>query len=208
MERRNHLQTNVLTIENDNFLHPITAHIWFGCGLTHICQRSPYGHIIPLSNIRYARTLAEICLTFTYPIIFNMIRKIVSPIIYIAFLVPLFLGIILIVATVENTIGFLFDMNGFVELPILILILGTILFWIANKLMVGLEKLLKPENIDHFRQSSFYYLGLLYAFISLLRSGYHGGLGEAYILLVVAISAWAIIINAIFLYRRRKTNIS
>lgn len=137
-----------------------------------------------------------------------MIRKIVSPIIYLAFLAPLFLGIILIVAIIENTIGFLFDMNGFVELPTLILILGTILFWLANKLMVNLEKLLKPENIDHFRQSSFYYLGLLYAFISLLRSGYHGGLGEAYALLVLAISVWAIIINAIFLHKQRKANIS
>lgn len=137
-----------------------------------------------------------------------MLKKIISPIIYVSFLVPLFIGIILIVATIENTIGFLFDMNGFIELPILILTLGTLLFWIANKLMAGLEKLLKPESLDHFRQSILYYLATLYGVISLLRSGYYGGLGEAYMLMVIAISLWAIIVNAIYIYKRRKANIS
>ena len=37
-----------------------TPHIWFGYGLTHICQRSPFGHIIPPSNIAYSGTLYDI----------------------------------------------------------------------------------------------------------------------------------------------------
>lgn len=135
-----------------------------------------------------------------------MFKKIVSPILYVVFLFPLFMGIIAIISTIENTIGFLFDMTGFVELPILIIVLGTALFWLANKLMTELEKPLKPSNLDHLRQSSLYYIVALYALVSLIRSGYHGGLREGSILMILVISIWAIIINIVFLYKRRKTN--
>jgi len=135
-----------------------------------------------------------------------MIKKILSPIIYIVFLVPFLIGTIWIITTVERTTGFLFDMSGFVELSFLILTLGTLLFWLANCAMAGFEKLLNPTSLDHFRQASLYYLIVVCTLTSLLRYGYHGGLGEAFLLMYLLISIWAIIINAIFLYRRYKVN--
>ena len=137
-----------------------------------------------------------------------MVNKIISPILYVVFLIPLFFGSVLIVTTVEHTIGFLFDMSGAIELLIIILTLGTRLFWFANTLMVEREKLSKPRSLDHFRQSGLYYLAMFCAVFSLSRSGFYGGLGEGLVLLSIVISVWAITINVIFLYRRCKVSIA
>jgi hypothetical protein len=138
-----------------------------------------------------------------------MFKKMISPILYAAFLVPVLIGTIAVIASIESTIGLSrFILVGAPEAFISIIIIGSLLFWLANKLMTGLEKLLKPSSLDHFRQSSLYYLTSLYALTSLVRHGYYGGLGEAYMLIALVISVWAIIVNATFLYKRRKANIS
>ena len=134
-------------------------------------------------------------------------NKIISPILFVVFLVPLFFGSVLMVTTVEYTIGFLFDMSGAIELLIIILTLGTGLFWFANTLMVEREKLSKPRSLDHFRQSSLYYLPVFNAIIYVSQHGIQGGLLEGYILVLAVISVWAITINVIFLYRRYKASI-
>lgn len=138
-----------------------------------------------------------------------MLKKIISPILYATFLVPVILGTIFIVASLESTVGLSrIILVGLPEAFLSLVIIGSPLFWLANKLMTGFEKLLKPNSLDHFRQSSLYYLASLYALTSLVRHGYYGGLGEAYMLMALAISVWAIIVNAVFLYKRRKANIS
>ncbi len=68
--------------------HPITRHIrlrsrW---SLRHICQRSPFGHIIPLANIVYAETLADIFLITTIHM-----KKILIPLSIALALILLFL---------------------------------------------------------------------------------------------------------------------
>jgi hypothetical protein len=139
----------------------------------------------------------------------NVLKKIISPILYAAFLVPVLIGTVAVVASLESTIWLSrFILVGLPEAFISLIVIGALLFWLANKLMTGLEKLRKPNNLDHLRQSSLYYFAVLYTLISLMRSGYHGGLGEAYMLMGLAISVWAIIVNQIFLYKRRKANIS
>lgn len=138
-----------------------------------------------------------------------MFKKIISPILYAAFLVPVLIGTIFIVASLESTIGLSsIILVGAPEAFLSIVVIGSLIFWLANKLMTGLEKPLKPNSLDHFRQSGLYYLASLYALTSLVRHGYYGGLGEAYMLIALVISVWAIIINAVFLYKRRKANIS
>lgn len=137
----------------------------------------------------------------------NIIKKIISPILYVAFLVPVFVSTIFIVASLDSTIGLSrIILVGALEACLSIVVIGSLLFWLANGLMTRLEKLLKPNSLDHFRQSSLFYLVLLYVFISLIRYGFYGGLGEAYMLLELAISIWAIFVNAVFLYTRRKAD--
>lgn len=139
----------------------------------------------------------------------HIIKKIISPILYVAFFVPVLISTIVVVASLESTVGLSsFILTGLPELFISLIVIGSLLFWLANKLMTGLEKLLKPSILDHLRQSSLYYLAALYALASLIRTGYYGGLGEAYMLTGLAISVWAVIVNIIFLYKRRKAKIS
>lgn len=139
----------------------------------------------------------------------NILKKIISPILYTAFLVPVFIGTFYVFIGLSSIIGLSrFILRGLPEGFISLIVIGSLFFWLANKLMARLEKLLKPNTIDHLRQSSLYYLVAVYALVSLIRHGYYGGLGEAYMLMTLAISVWAIIVNAVFLYKRRKTNIS
>ena len=134
-----------------------------------------------------------------------MVNKIISPILYVVFPVPLLFGSVLIFATVEYTIG----LSGAIELLMLIIFLTLVarLFWFANTLMVEREKLSKPRSLDHFRQSSLYYLPVFNAIIYVSQHGIQGGLLEGYILVLAVISVWAITINVIFLYRRYKASI-
>jgi len=73
--------------------------------------------------------------------------------------------------------------------------------------MVEREKLSKPRSLDHFRQSSLYYLPVFNAIIYVSQHGIQGGLLEGYILVLAVISVWAITINALFLHRRYKVSI-
>ena len=136
-------------------------------------------------------------------------KKIISPLIYGVFLYPVVAGIFLILDDIYGAIGigFLFDMNGFFEALLLVLSLSTALFWLANVIMLKFEKQLKTKYLDHFRQSSLYYLALFFSLISISRFGYRG-IGQAAIVLILINSVWAIIINLIFLLNRHKTNIS
>lgn len=106
----------------------------------------------------------------------------------------------------ENTVGLF--MNGFLEAPLLIIALGTPILWFVNYFIAWSEHLIKPRLRDHFQLSAFYYLTSIYYGLTFLKYGYHGGLGEAYGVLILAISIWAIVINAMFLYRRIKSKTS
>ncbi|MFA6024220.1 MAG: hypothetical protein WC777_03325 [Candidatus Gracilibacteria bacterium] len=118
---------------------------------------------------------------------------------------PVLIGTIFVVASLESTIGLSsIILVGTPEAFLSIVVIGSLLFWLANKLMAELEKLRKPNSLDHFRQSSFYYVASIYASTYLIQHGYYGGLSEAYMLIALAISVWAIIINTVFLYKRHK----
>ena len=132
-----------------------------------------------------------------------MFKKIISPVIYIAFFIPIFIGTIFMLAIVEKTIGFSFGYYGHAEMPVFILIL-SILLWPANHIMIKFEKLQKPEMLGHFRQAVLYYVLMIFAVIFFLRFNYGTGfgLGDAYMLTILMISVLAAIINALFLFRQ------
>ena len=133
-----------------------------------------------------------------------------APIIYAASLVPIIIILISILSYVENKyFGFLFGLAGIVEVIIVIATFGTLILWLANDIISGLEKLHKPSISDHVRQSIIFYLIVLLTLLNFFSKGYNGGLHEGMLLISLLISGWAIILNAIFLYRRRrKANIS
>ena len=138
----------------------------------------------------------------------DMYKKIITPILYAACFVPVFIVTICILVTLEQTIGRLSNIFrvGVLEALLSLLVIGSILFWWANRLISRGEKLVKPNKIDHLRQSSCYYFILFSILGYFIQNGIHGGLGEGYLLFALAISLWAIIINAVFLYTQNKAN--
>ncbi len=137
-----------------------------------------------------------------------MYKKIITPVLYAACFVPVFIVTICILVTLEQTIGRLSNIFrvGVLEALLTLLVIGSILFWWANRLISRGEKLHKPKKIDHLRQSSCYYFASLYILSFFIQNGINGGLGEGYLFFALAISLWAIIINAVFLYRQNKAN--
>ncbi|PIX62058.1 hypothetical protein CO057_00180 [Candidatus Uhrbacteria bacterium CG_4_9_14_0_2_um_filter_41_50] len=133
-----------------------------------------------------------------------MIKKILTPIVYATFIIPLFVVMIMILSEIENTVGFLLNMRGFIEFPLIIILLGGVLFWLANKLIFAFEHLTKTTILDHLRQSSIYYLITFFSVASVLKTGLNGGIAEGLTFSFAIMSIWAIIINATFLYKSRK----
>lgn len=131
-------------------------------------------------------------------------KRILSPIIYIAFLIPTFVEFIVLVTFVENTVGFLFDLNGLVELLLFVIIFGSALFWVANMVLSRFETLSKPTGWDHLRQSLGYYFFVLAIGFKLAPQGFNtAALHDALLFVIFIISAWAIIINAMYILYRR-----
>ncbi|MDH5597340.1 MAG: hypothetical protein OEY44_04490 [Candidatus Peregrinibacteria bacterium] len=138
----------------------------------------------------------------------KIVRRIASLALYFVAVYAIFVPSLLSIIVIDNTIGFSFNLNGFVEAPLLIITIGTAVLWPLNYFIVWAEHLVKPKLGDHFQLSALYYLLSIYLATIFPVTGFYGGLTETYMLMTLAISVWAIIINAIFLYRRRKLNIA
>ena len=140
-------------------------------------------------------------------------RKLITPIIHIALLIPL-TGIAVGVETLVRADGILGEYKGVIDLPLIIMFLSSIiifgipLFWIANLLMQGLENLPGPSTYDHLRQSLFFYLIVIYGLTTWIAQGFSGNEEDGYLLLWISISLIGIMINYIFLFMRRKTNLT
>ncbi len=130
-------------------------------------------------------------------------KKIISPIIYFTFIVPTFLGFIVVITFLENTVGFLFDLMGLIEIPLYVITLGSLFFCTACVVLTRFEKLLKPTVWDHLRQSVGFYVLTFAIGLKLVPLGYTSSLKDALLIVTFVIAVWAIIINAVYtLYRR------
>ena len=148
-----------------------------------------------------------------------MLKKILSPIVYVAFFALTLINIFGLNYLIAETItGSSFGWQ-MITLFILILTIGTFFYWFGSYIMVKLEKLHKPKIADHFRQSIIYYLIVFYLLIIHLpfrMPHVQDAVGVRYtpfeyylyLILLVLISIWAIFVNGIFLYKRNKENIS
>jgi len=140
-------------------------------------------------------------------------KKIITPIIYSTFLFAI-TGISVGVEILSRATGIIGEYIGVIDLPSTILFTGSILifgiplFWLANHLLQLLEKIPNPTIYDHIRQSLLYYLMIIYTSTIWIAYGFSGNEEDGYFLLWLGISLVAIVINWIFLFRRRKPNVT
>ena len=138
--------------------------------------------------------------------------KLITPIIYVAFLIPM-TGIAVGIEAVARTIGILGEYKGLIDLPIFIVFfysiiaVGIPLFWLTNLLIQKLEKLINPSTLDHLRQSLFFYLIVIYSLVSWIARGAGNNEEDGYLLMWIGISIVAIVMNYLFLFRRRKASL-
>lgn len=137
--------------------------------------------------------------------------RLITPIFYIAFLF-LLTGIAIGIEALVRSAGILGEYKDVIDLPLFIvflisiIIFGIPLLWLANSLILRLEKIKNPTILDHFRQSLFYYLMLIYTLISWIAGGLRNTEEDGYLLLWMGISVIGIAVNYQYLLRRRKTN--
>lgn len=140
------------------------------------------------------------------------IKKLITPIIHVVFLVPL-TGITVGVEMFARKTGILGEYADVIDIPSFItffsgiIIFGIPLFWLANVLMQSIEKLHSPGIYDFLRQSILFLIIIIYCTSTWITYGFSGNEEDAYLLLWLGISLVAILINCVYLFRksRRKT---
>ena len=136
-------------------------------------------------------------------------RKLITPIIYTVFLLPV-TGIAVGMEALMRALGIIGEYQGVIDLPLFLLFLNSIiifgfpLFWLANLLIQKLEKLHSPIVVDHFRQSLLYYLMVIYSLATWMARGFNNREEDGYLLLWIGISLIGIVVNYLFLFKRRK----
>jgi len=138
-------------------------------------------------------------------------KKILSPVVYAAFLALVFFLDTVVLAIIQMELEV--QLAGTIFLLILFAAVSTLLFWLSNKLMSRLEKLNKPKIADHFRQSSVCYLAIVVILFEIIRIQAQTAFNPSSqlikaVIIALAISIWAIVVNGIFLYTHREANIS
>jgi len=138
-------------------------------------------------------------------------KKLITPIIYVIFLLPL-TGISVGVEMLARETGILGEYTGVIDTPIVltfsssVIIFGIPLFWLANAIMQSIEKLHNPGVYDFIRQSIFFFMIIIYTILTWIFRGFSGNEEDGYLLLWLGISLIASLINYIFLFQKRKAN--
>ena len=140
-------------------------------------------------------------------------KKFITPVIHALFLIPLLTIAMGSIELMSRSFGLLPDYIRVFELPYIfltisiIVISGIPLFWLANRLMQGLEKLRNPTIYDHFRQSIFFYFIIVYSLSTWIFSGFSGSVDDLYFLTLSSFSLISIVVNYLFLFRKLMTNV-
>lgn len=133
----------------------------------------------------------------------EFVLKFLSSIFYSLFLIPTLAAMLVTVMISERVFGFYFPGTGEIEVLLSVLCVGGIFFWTANIMIQKHEKLKSPNIIDHLRQSLLFYLLLAsdVGKIISLTPGNRAGLRYGYMLVFIFISTWAILVNAVYLFK-------
>jgi cytochrome bd-type quinol oxidase subunit 2 len=135
-------------------------------------------------------------------------KKIITPIFHVMFMIPM-TGIMVGVEMIARETGILGEYKGIIDLPTTITFLlgipifGIPVFWLANILMQKIEKLQSPKIYDFMRQSIFYFVVFIGCASTWIAHGCGGTEEDGYLLLWSGISLIAVVINYIFLFRKR-----
>ena len=139
-------------------------------------------------------------------------KKIITPIINLAFLFPMTFITMGSIELVARSFGLIPDYISVFKIPFIFIIISVIvisgipLFWLANRFIQELEKLKSTTIYDHFRQSIFFYLIIAYSLGIWVFSGFKSEEDDVYFLTFLVISIVSIVINLIFLFLRHKLN--
>lgn len=134
------------------------------------------------------------------------IIKAATPVLYALGCVPVFLGVFLSVALLENSLWLgeltgLYYVGDLVAIVALFLI-GGLVFGLLGVGALRIERLRRPAFLDHLRHCALIYAGLLFSGFILFISyeSQAGGLGYAYGIATFAIGTYAVFVNALVLF--------
>ena len=144
-------------------------------------------------------------------------KKIIAPIAYLLFVIPVFILTLNIWSLYEGIFGLrsFFGRQGDLEGAIIFLFVAVGTFYLGNFVIQKIDLLKQPTINDHIRQSALFYVLFIWQAIQQLSwlrqypiskcqsdcNGYAIGA------LFVLIPLLGIIINAFYLIRRRKVNV-
>lgn len=144
-------------------------------------------------------------------------RKIITPIAYLLFIAPVFILTLNVWGLYESIFGLrsIFGRQGDLEGAIIFLLVAVGTFYLGNFVIQKIDRIKQPSINDHFRQSALFYVLFIWQAIQQLswlkqypisecQTDCHGYAVGA---LFVIIPLLGIIINALYLIRRRKVNV-
>jgi hypothetical protein len=134
----------------------------------------------------------------------------VTPLLYVAGFVPVFLGVFLSVALLENNL-WLSELTGLYYVGDLVavvamLLIGGLVFGPLSAVILRLDNLRRPTFLDHLRHCALIYASLFLLLFVLVVS-YElqaGGLGYGLGIVVFVIGAYAAFIDASILFLNRR----
>lgn len=146
-----------------------------------------------------------------------LMRKIIAPIAYLLFIVPVFILTLNIWSLYEGIFGLrsFFGRQGDLEGAVIFLLVAVGTFYLGNFVVQKIDHKKQPSINDHFRQSSLFYVLFIWQAIQQLswlmqypisecQSDCHGyAIGALFVLIPLL----GIVTNALYLIRRRKVNV-
>ncbi|MGF1470339.1 MAG: hypothetical protein ACFB50_01195 [Rubrobacteraceae bacterium] len=142
--------------------------------------------------------------------IFKYTIRIITPLLYAVSCAPVFLGILLSVALLENNL-WLSELTGLYYVGDLVAVvamfmIGGLVFGLLAAGIFRVERLQEPNFLDHLRHCALLYAGLLFSVFVLFISyeSQAGGLGYAYGVAIFVIGAYAASIDALMLLLKRR----
>ena len=136
-------------------------------------------------------------------------KKLIAPLIHALFLLPILAITMWTIELTAKKFGLIPDYIQVFKIPYLFIIVGIMVilatpwFWLANRLMRSIEKLISPTFFDHLRLSIFYYFVICGVLLAWIIIGYSGNEDDVYFITFLGISIIAILSNYAFLFRER-----
>lgn len=145
-------------------------------------------------------------------------KKIISPIVYVLFVIPVFILTINAWSLYESIFGLrqFFGRQGDLEGVILFLVVAVSTFYLGNFVIQKIDRTEQPTLQDHLRQSALFYVLFIWRAIqqvswlrqypiSECQSDCHGyAIGALFVL----IPLFGIITNAVYLFRQHKVRVT